>query len=49
MTTVPGTSPQPEDQKPLLMDGNALRDLIVGQIGARVAAAGSPHICLATV
>jgi methylenetetrahydrofolate dehydrogenase (NADP+)/methenyltetrahydrofolate cyclohydrolase len=49
MTTVPGTSPQPESQKPLLMDGNALRDLIVEQIGARVAAAGNPHICLATV
>jgi len=32
-----------------LMDGNALRDEIVGQLRERIVAAGSPEICLATV
>jgi methylenetetrahydrofolate dehydrogenase (NADP+)/methenyltetrahydrofolate cyclohydrolase len=33
----------------VIMDGNALRDEIVASIRARVDAAGSPEICLATV
>ena len=32
-----------------LMDGNALRDEIVGRLRERIVAAGSPEICLATV
>jgi methylenetetrahydrofolate dehydrogenase (NADP+)/methenyltetrahydrofolate cyclohydrolase len=32
-----------------LMDGNTLRDELVGAIRARIEAAGSPSICLATV
>jgi len=32
-----------------LMDGNALRDEIVGRLRGRIVAAGSPEICLATV
>ena len=32
-----------------LMDGNALRDELVTTIRARIEAAGSPAICLATV
>lgn len=31
------------------MDGNLLRDEIVARLGAEIAAAGSPRICLATV
>ncbi len=34
---------------PLLLDGVALRDLMVARIAERVAAAGSPAVCLATV
>jgi methylenetetrahydrofolate dehydrogenase (NADP+) / methenyltetrahydrofolate cyclohydrolase len=34
---------------PLILDGIALRDLMVGRIAQRVAAAGSPKVCLATV
>ena len=33
----------------ILMDGNALRDEIVAGLRARIEAAGSPEICLATV
>ena len=33
----------------LLLDGNRLRDLTVGRLRARIEAAGSPSICLATV
>ena len=34
---------------PLILDGVALRDLMVGRLAKRVAAAGSPSVCLATV
>lgn len=34
---------------PLLLDGIALRDLMVKQIAQRMAAAGNPAVCLATV
>ena len=34
---------------PLILDGIALRDLMVGRIAERVAAAGNPSVCLATV
>ena len=34
---------------PLILDGIALRDLMVGRIAGRVAAAGHPSVCLATV
>ena len=33
----------------IVMDGNALRDEIVGALAAEIEAAGSPPICLATV
>ena len=33
----------------ILMDGNRLRDEIVARLGAEIAAAGSPPVCLATV
>jgi methylenetetrahydrofolate dehydrogenase (NADP+)/methenyltetrahydrofolate cyclohydrolase len=33
----------------VLMDGNQLRDELVAQVRRRVEAAGSPHVCLATV
>ncbi|MEP6299488.1 MAG: tetrahydrofolate dehydrogenase/cyclohydrolase catalytic domain-containing protein, partial [Ilumatobacter sp.] len=33
----------------IVMDGNALRDEIVAGLAERIAAAGSPEICLATV
>jgi methylenetetrahydrofolate dehydrogenase (NADP+)/methenyltetrahydrofolate cyclohydrolase len=35
--------------EPLILDGIALRDLMVKQIAQRVGAAGGPEICLATV
>lgn len=35
--------------EPLILDGIALRDLMVKQIAQRVGAAGRPEICLATV
>ncbi|MEY4371877.1 MAG: methylenetetrahydrofolate dehydrogenase/methenyltetrahydrofolate cyclohydrolase, partial [Actinomycetota bacterium] len=33
----------------VLMDGNRLRDEIVARLGAEIAAAGAPPVCLATV
>jgi methylenetetrahydrofolate dehydrogenase (NADP+)/methenyltetrahydrofolate cyclohydrolase len=33
----------------ILMDGNRLRDEIVGRLNERITALGNPHICLATV
>jgi methylenetetrahydrofolate dehydrogenase (NADP+)/methenyltetrahydrofolate cyclohydrolase len=33
----------------ILMDGNRLRDEVVAEIRGRIEAAGSPHVCLATV
>jgi len=34
---------------PLILDGVALRDLMVGRLAKRVAAAGNPSVCLATL
>jgi methylenetetrahydrofolate dehydrogenase (NADP+) / methenyltetrahydrofolate cyclohydrolase len=33
----------------IIMDGNALRDQLIAELAAKVVAAGSPHVCLATV
>ena len=43
---------RPIDHTPggaVLLDGNRLRDETVASIGATIAAAGSPAVCLATV
>ena len=42
-------SRMPAAADPLILDGIALRDLMVKQIAARMAAAGHPDVCLATV
>lgn len=42
-------SRMPAAADPLILDGIALRDLMVKQIAARMAAAGHPEVCLATV
>ena len=39
----------PQPAEPLILDGIALRDLMVARIAERMAAAGNPHVCLATV
>ncbi|MBU3704456.1 MAG: bifunctional 5,10-methylenetetrahydrofolate dehydrogenase/5,10-methenyltetrahydrofolate cyclohydrolase, partial [Ilumatobacteraceae bacterium] len=39
----------PQAAEPLILDGIALRDLMVVRIAERMAAAGNPKICLATV
>lgn len=42
-------SRMPAAADPLILDGIAVRDLMVKQIAARMAAAGHPEVCLATV